>query len=83
LFCGFLDPSQIRREQAGREASPTAEIDDIQRVKSARSGQAIKRQQAPPARRWPRLPLHATIHAADIKHRDGGLLLIGSLGGSP
>ena len=80
------------REQAEREASPTACIVDSQSVKSAEKGaerrsarlrcrQADQGQEAPRPGRYARLVLHALVTAADVQDRDGGILLLSSLFG--
>ena len=80
------------REQASREASPTAAIIDAQSVKSAEKGGAsidphgydagkkVKGKKACPGRH-PRLLLHAIVTAADIQDRDGGAMLLATLFG--
>ncbi|MBL6458661.1 IS5 family transposase [Belnapia sp. T6] len=81
------------REQAGREASPTAAIIDSQSVKSAEKGGAgidpsgyeagkkIKGKKRHVLVDTQGLLMQAIIHAADIQDRDGGVLLMGSLFG--
>jgi transposase len=81
------------REQAGREASPTAAIIDSQSVKTAEKGGAaidpsgydagkkIKGKKRHLLVDTQGLLLCAIIHAADIQDRDGGLLLMGAVFG--
>ncbi|MFC7694525.1 IS5 family transposase [Paeniroseomonas aquatica] len=80
------------REQAGREASPTAAIIDSQSVKSAEkgacidlsgydAGKKIKGKKRHVLVDTQGLRMQAIIHAADIQDRDGGVLLMGSLFG--
>ncbi len=81
------------REQAGREASPTAAIIDSQSVRSAEKGGAcidppgydagkkIKGKKRHVLVDTQGLLMQAIIHAADIQDRDGGVLLMGSLFG--
>jgi hypothetical protein len=80
------------REQAAREASPTASIMDSQSVKSAEKGgrrstrmastpQADEGQETPHPGRQARLLLHALVTAADVQDRDGGVLLLSTLFG--
>ena len=74
------------REQAGREASPTAAIIDSQGVKSAEKGGSAttrratarpRRSRAGSATSW----MQANVHAADVQDRDGGVLLMATLFG--
>ena len=79
------------REQAGREASPTAAIIDSQSVKSAEKGGAsidppgydagkkIKGKKRHVLVDTQGLLLHAIVHAADIQDRDGGVLVMATL----
>ena len=78
------------REEASREASPTAAIIDSQSVKSAEKGglhrsarlrcrQEDQGQEAARSCRYARPPMHAIVHSADIQDRDGGALLMASL----
>ena len=81
------------REQAGREASPTAAIIDSQSVKSAEkggpridpsgydAGKKIKGKKRHVLVDTQGLLMHAIVHAADIQDRDGGVLLMGTLFG--
>ena len=81
------------REQAGREASPTAAIIDSQSVKSAEKGGAaidpagydagkkIKGKKRHVLVDTQGLLMQAIVHAADIQDRDGGVLLMGTLFG--
>ena len=81
------------REQAQREASPTAAIIDSQSVKSAEKGGAawilaamtrarkIKGKKRHILVDTQGLLMHAVIHAADIQDRDGGVLVMASLFG--
>jgi transposase len=81
------------REQAGREASPTAAIIDSQSVKSAEKGGAcidpcgydagkkIKGKKRHILVDTQGLLMHAIIHAADIQDRDGGILVMATLFG--
>ena len=81
------------REQAGREASPTAAIIDSQSVKSAEKGGLRSTRPATTAARRSRarsatclvdtlgLMLHALVHAAGVQDRDGGVLLMATLFG--
>ena len=76
------------REQAGRDASPTAAIIDSQSVKSARkrgatidrhgydAGKKIKGKKRHLLVDTQGLLLHAIVHAADMQDRDGGVLLM-------
>ncbi len=80
------------REQAGREAGPTAAIIDSQSVKGAEKGGSID----PPGydagkkvRGKKRhvlvdtqgLLMHALVHAADVQDRDGGVVVMATLFG--
>ena len=79
------------REQAGREASPTAAIIDPQSVKSAEkgggsidpggydAGKKIKGKKRHVLVDTQGLLMHAIVHAADIQDRDGGVLLMATL----
>lgn len=81
------------REQAGREASPTAGVIDSQSVKSAEKGGAcidpngydagkkIKGKKRHILVDTIGLLLHAVVHPADIQDRDGGVLVLSSLFG--
>jgi putative transposase len=81
------------REQAGREASPTAAIIDSQSVKSAEkggpcidppgfdAGKLIKGKKRHILVDTQGLLLHAIVHPADIQDRDGGILLLSTLFG--
>jgi transposase len=80
------------REQAEREASPTACIINSQSVKSAEKGglyrsawvrrrQADKVQEASRSRRQAGLLLHALVTPADVQDRDGGLMVLSTLFG--
>src|SRR5450631_778313 len=81
------------REQAGREASPTAAIIDSQSVKSAEkggpcidppgfdAGKLIKGKKRHILVDSQGLLLHAIVHPADIQDRDGGILLLSTLYG--
>jgi transposase len=81
------------REQASREASPTAAIIDSQSVKSAEKGGRRLTRMAMTQERRSRvrsatsssttqgLMLQAIVHAADIQDRDGGALLLATLFG--
>ena len=81
------------RNQASREASPTAAIIDAQSVKSAEKGGAhvdphgydagkkVKGKKRHVLVDTQGLLLHAIIHAADIQDRDGGMLLMATLFG--
>ena len=80
------------REQAGREASPTAAIIDSQSVKSAEKGGAASSRGFDAGKKikgkkrhilvdTQGLLMHAVIHAADIQDRDGGVLVMASLFG--
>ena len=81
------------REQAFREASPTAAIIDSQSVKSAEKGGAridpngfdagkkIKGKKHHLLVDTQGLLLHAVVHAADIQDRDGGVLVMATLFG--
>src|ERR1035437_2512981 len=81
------------REQAFREASPTAAIIDSQSVKSAEKGGAridpngfdagkkIKGKKRHLLVDTQGLLLHAVVHAADIQDRDGGVLVMATLFG--
>jgi putative transposase len=81
------------REQAGREASPTAAAIDSQSVKSAEKGGAridpsgydagkkIKGKKRHVLVDTLGLLLHAVVHPADIQDRDGGALVLSSLFG--
>jgi putative transposase len=81
------------REQAGREASPTACVIDSQTVKSAEKGgknidpkgfdggklvSGIKRHIVVDTQG---LLIHAVVHAADIQDRDGGVLALATMFG--
>src|ERR1700684_55276 len=82
------------REQAQREASPTAAIIDSQSVKSAEKGGAcidprgydagkkIKGKKRHVLVDTQGLLMHAIVHSADIQDRDGGALLMASLFGA-
>lgn len=82
-----------RREQACREASPTARIIDPQSVKSAEkgggsidphghsAGKKIKGKKRHSLTDMQRLLMHAIMHSADIQDRDGGILLMATLFG--
>ncbi len=79
------------REQAGRDASPTAAIIDSQSVKTAEKGGActdpsgfdggkkIKGKKRHVLVDTQGLLLHAIVHAADIQDRDGGVLLMATV----
>ena len=81
------------REQAGREASPTAAIIDSQSVKSAEkggrridppgydAGKKIKGKKRHVLVDTQGLLMQAIVHAADIQDRDGGVLLMATLFG--
>jgi transposase len=76
------------REQAGREASPTAAIIDSQSVKSAEKGgprstrRAMMRARRSRARSATEgLLMHAIVHAGDVQDRDGGIWLLTTLFG--
>ena len=81
------------REQAQREASPTAAIIDSQSVKSAEKGGAcidphgydagkkIKGKKRHILVDTLGLLLHAIVHPADIQDRDGGVLVMATLFG--
>jgi transposase len=81
------------REQAEREASPTAAIIDSQSVKSAEKGGACIDPQGYDAGKKIKgkkrhilvdtlgLMLHAIVHPADIQDRDGGILVMATLFG--
>ena len=81
------------REQAEREASPTAAIIDSQSVKGAEKGGAridphgydagkkIKGKKRHVLVDTLGLLLHAIVHPADIQDRDGGVLLLATLFG--
>ena len=81
------------REQAGREASPTAAIIDSQSVKSAEKGGAsidphgfdagklIKGKKRHVLVDTQGLLLQATVHSASVQDRDGGVLLLSTLFG--
>ena len=81
------------REQAEREASPTAAIIDSQSVKSAEKGGLASIRMAMMRVRKSRgrnadflvdtlgLLLRAIVHPADIQERDGGVLLLATLFG--
>jgi len=81
------------REQASREASPTAAVIDSQSVKSAEKGGAnidphgydagkkIKGKKRHILVDMQGLLLHAIVHAADIQDRDGGAMLMATLFG--
>src|SRR5215475_4246991 len=75
------------REQAEREASPSAAIIDSQSVKSAEKGgpasirMAIKGKKRHVLVDTLGLLLHAIVHPADIQDRDGGILLLATLFG--
>ena len=81
------------REQAEREASPTAAIIDSQSVKSAEKGgpasirlvmmraRKIKGKKRHVLVDTLGLLLHAIVHPADIQDRDGGILLLATLFG--
>jgi len=81
------------REQASREASPTAAIIDAQSVKSAEKGGAhidphgydagkkVKGKKRHVLVDTQGLVLHAIVTAADIQDRDGGAWLLGTLFG--
>ncbi len=80
------------REQAGREASPTIGIIDGQSVKSAKKrgrsdphgyggGKKIKGKKRHVLVDTGGLLMHAAVHAADVQHRDGGVLLTVTLSG--
>jgi transposase len=81
------------REQAAREASPTAAIIDAQSVKSAEKGGAhidphgydaakkIKGKKRHVLVDTQGLVLHAIVTAADVQDRDGGAWLLGTLFG--
>ena len=81
------------REQAEREASPTAAVIDSQSVKSAEKGGPRSTRMATMQERKSRvekrhilvdtlgLLLHAVVHPADIQDRDGGILLLSTLFG--
>ena len=81
------------REQAQREASPTAAIIDSQSVKSAEkggrcidphgydAGKKIKGKKRHILVDTVGLLLHAIVHPADIQDRDGGVLVMATLFG--
>jgi transposase len=81
------------REQAGRQASPTAAVIDSQSEKSAEKGGAcidphgydagkkIKGKKRHILVDTTGLMLHAVVHAADIQDRDGGALVMATLFG--
>ena len=81
------------REQASRQASPTAAIIDAQSVKSAEKGGAhidphgydagkkVKGKKRHVLVDTQGLMLHAIVTAADIQDRDGGAWLLGTLFG--
>jgi len=81
------------REQAGREASPTAAIIDSQSVKSAEkrgtsidppgydSGKKIRGKKRHLLVDTEGFVLEAIVHAADLQDRDGGVLLLTTLFG--
>ena len=81
------------REQAGREASPTAAIIDSQSVKSAEkgglsidlpgydAGKKINGKKRHVLVDTQGLLLHAMVHSADIQDRDGGMLVMSTLFG--
>src|SRR5262249_21441952 len=71
------------REQAEREASPSAAIIDSQSVKSVEkggpaydAGKKIKGKKRHVLVDTLGLLLHAIVHPADIQDRDGGILLL-------
>ena len=80
------------REQASREASPTAAIIDSESVKSAEKGGpasiravTIHKKIKGKKRNFfetKGLLMHAIVHSADIQDRDGGALLMASLFGA-
>ncbi|WP_442919232.1 IS5 family transposase [Methylobacterium sp. SyP6R] len=79
------------REQAGREASPTAAIIDSQSVKSAEKGGArfdpsgydagkkIKGKKRHLLVDTQGLLMHALVHPADVQDRDGGVWVMATL----
>lgn len=81
------------RDQAKREASPTAAVIDSQSVKSAEkgggqidthgydAGKKIKGKKRQILVDTEGLPLQALVHAANIQDRDGGVLLMATLFG--
>src|SRR6266436_753265 len=80
------------REQAQREASPTAAIIDSQSVKSAeKGGSASMRRVTTPARKSRArsdmfvdtlgLLFHAVVHPANVQDRDGAILVMATLFG--
>lgn len=81
------------REQASRQASPTAAIIDAQSVRSAEkggvridphgydAGKKVKGKKRHILVDTQGLVLHAIVHAADIQDRDGGASLLGTLFG--
>ncbi|MFM2044555.1 MAG: hypothetical protein RLY86_3131, partial [Pseudomonadota bacterium] len=81
------------REQAGREASPTAAVIDSQSVKGAEKGGAsidpagydagkkVKGKKRHIVVDTQGFLMHALVHAADIQDRDGGVVLMASLFG--
>ena len=81
------------REQAGREASPTAAIIDAQSVKSAEkggtsidphgydAGKKVKGKKRHVLVDTQGFVLHAIVTAADIQDRDGGAMLLATLFG--
>jgi transposase len=76
------------REQAGREASPTAAVIDSQSVKSAEkggpgydAGKKIKGKKRHILVDTTGLLMHALVHPADIQDRDGGALVMATLFG--
>ncbi|WP_147082688.1 IS5 family transposase [Methylobacterium haplocladii] len=81
------------REQAGREASPTAGIIDSQSVKGAGkrgasidppgydAGKKIKGRKRHVLVDTQGLLMHALVHPADIQDRDGGVLVMATLFG--
>ena len=77
------------REEASREASPTAAIIDSQSVKSVGKGGACIDPRGYDAGKKRHvlvdtqgLLMHAIVHSADIQDRDGGALLMASLFGA-
>ncbi len=81
------------REQADREASPTACVIDSQSVKSAEKGGPALTPAAMMRARKSKvkkrhilvdtlgLLMHAVVHRADIQDRDGGILVLASMFG--
>jgi len=84
---------QACREQAGREASPTACIIDSQSVKGAEKGGKVIDKKGYDAGKkvsgikrhlivdTEGLLMHAVVHTADIQDRDGGVMALSSMFG--